>query len=507
MLDDIVLPILTYSAFICGTLYVGKQAVRKGRKGLLSDVSVEVQWVILCFLISPILPLLYLLLVEDKESLRSEFSGAAPKGEKERSHEQRHKNENENFHYSPHEENSQVDDDVSGENDWCHLILGVGSDSSDEEIRKAFFKKAKLHHPDRNGDSDAMKALNVAYEALKARKKANARNPSVAGRHQSVNEELCARVLGIGTNPTSEEVRGAYRRKIQIHDPDQGGDPDMYRLVNLAYEALSGRRNTTGDQSPLRKDSERHDQQETDEGFRRRQEADERRRRQEAENVKREEERKRKEKEKHGGNYPDKHEQGQQNNKFDEQKERRGPTSRPTPGGRRKEDLAAYADNSSRPTDSEKSQQDKANEGAQQEGQAHGGQRQKNRRERFSASLRDSAVQGDVAAQYRLGRCYANGWGVEEDDVEAVVWYRRAAEQGCAQSQENLGWSYFNGVGTPKDDIEAYMWFELAAGQRPSAEESRNHLKKSMCGSSVLEAQRRAEFFSSTRKREGTQRV
>ena len=38
--------------------------------------------------------------------------------------------------------------------------------------------------------------------------------------------------------------------------------------------------------------------------------------------------------------------------------------------------------------------------------------------------------QGDADAQFELGFCYANGKGVEQDQAEAVSWYRKAAEQG-----------------------------------------------------------------------------
>ena len=42
-------------------------------------------------------------------------------------------------------------------------------------------------------------------------------------------------------------------------------------------------------------------------------------------------------------------------------------------------------------------------------------------------------------AQYNLGFLYDNGWGVPEDDAEAVRWYRLAADQGDASAQYNLG--------------------------------------------------------------------
>lgn len=49
------------------------------------------------------------------------------------------------------------------------------------------------------------------------------------------------------------------------------------------------------------------------------------------------------------------------------------------------------------------------------------------------------AEQGDSGAQYRLGRMYDNGSGVEKDEKQAVIWYRKAAEQGNSDAQYNLG--------------------------------------------------------------------
>ena len=53
--------------------------------------------------------------------------------------------------------------------------------------------------------------------------------------------------------------------------------------------------------------------------------------------------------------------------------------------------------------------------------------------------FRPPAEQGHAAAQNNLGNMYANGWGVPEDDRQAVLWYRKAAEQGDARAQFNLG--------------------------------------------------------------------
>lgn len=58
--------------------------------------------------------------------------------------------------------------DLSPEDtDLCYKILGLSPSSAWPEIEKAYRKKAKIHHPDRGGDEDAMRALNDVYSRLK----------------------------------------------------------------------------------------------------------------------------------------------------------------------------------------------------------------------------------------------------------------------------------------------------------------------------------------------------
>ncbi len=60
------------------------------------------------------------------------------------------------------------------------------------------------------------------------------------------------------------------------------------------------------------------------------------------------------------------------------------------------------------------------------------------------------AEQGDVHAQYNLGRMYGDGLGVPQDYAEAMKWYRKSAEQGDAHGQNNLGAMYAEGQGVPR---------------------------------------------------------
>jgi TPR repeat protein len=47
--------------------------------------------------------------------------------------------------------------------------------------------------------------------------------------------------------------------------------------------------------------------------------------------------------------------------------------------------------------------------------------------------------------------------------VEAVRLYRLAAEQGYVDGRAALGRMYADGEGVPQDDVLAYMWHNLAA--------------------------------------------
>lgn len=108
--------------------------------------------------------------------------------------------------------------------------------------------------------------------------------------------------------------------------------------------------------------------------------------------------------------------------------------------------------------------------------------------------FRLAAEQGEAKAQYFLGMMCNYGRGVPTDNAEAVKWYRLAAEQGDVKAQNNLGAMYYAGLGVSQDYIQAYLWFNIAvAGSADSdmnAAEGRDKVAAKMTSVQLAEAQR-----------------
>jgi TPR repeat protein len=78
---------------------------------------------------------------------------------------------------------------------------------------------------------------------------------------------------------------------------------------------------------------------------------------------------------------------------------------------------------------------------------------------------RKAAEAGDVRAQYALALMYHLGQGVSQDYADAIHWYETAARQGDANSMNNMAFMYGMGEGVSQSNIEAYVWFALAASR------------------------------------------
>lgn len=76
---------------------------------------------------------------------------------------------------------------------------------------------------------------------------------------------------------------------------------------------------------------------------------------------------------------------------------------------------------------------------------------------------KNHADKGNPEAQAWLGSLYANGDGVDVDDVNALSWYEKAAEQGYPMAQANVGAMYYMGRGTEISIDKAVYWLSAAA--------------------------------------------
>ena len=94
---------------------------------------------------------------------------------------------------------------------------------------------------------------------------------------------------------------------------------------------------------------------------------------------------------------------------------------------------------------------------------------------------------------------YEAGWGVQ-DYAEAARWYRKAADQGYAAGQWRLGLLYQQGYGVQQDYLQAHMWLNLAAAQgNEDAAKARDELAAKMAPDQIAQAQWLAREWKPTK--------
>ncbi len=107
--------------------------------------------------------------------------------------------------------------------------------------------------------------------------------------------------------------------------------------------------------------------------------------------------------------------------------------------------------------------------------------------------FRKAAQQGLADAQFQLGAMYDKGRGVKQDAAEAVEWFRKAAEQGFADAQLGLGAMYERGRGVKQDRVETYAWWNLAVKTRKDVAPVLRNLERQMTPQQLTEALKRTE--------------
>lgn len=83
----------------------------------------------------------------------------------------------------------------------------------------------------------------------------------------------------------------------------------------------------------------------------------------------------------------------------------------------------------------------------------------------MKGKIEKKAIQGDVNAQFFLGKMYYYGLGIEADEKEAFKWFHKAAINDSPDAQLFLGRLYNTGQGVEKDYQKAAEWLQKAIGQ------------------------------------------
>jgi len=77
---------------------------------------------------------------------------------------------------------------------------------------------------------------------------------------------------------------------------------------------------------------------------------------------------------------------------------------------------------------------------------------------------RKAAEKDDPESQFKLGVCYKDGLGIEQDQKQAEFWTKKAADHGHPIAQANLG-SFILSKIDKASFPEAVKWFKLSAKQ------------------------------------------
>jgi hypothetical protein len=121
----------------------------------------------------------------------------------------------------------------------AHAILGVRPGATKDEIQEAWKRKALEHHPDRGGDQELMKAVNVARDVLLSGPDVRPFNPPEYKRHEQPREaprreeapgidwDTAAKKAGVPSG-----VKWLFRTAVGYG----GGEYDQYSMVVFCGE-------------------------------------------------------------------------------------------------------------------------------------------------------------------------------------------------------------------------------------------------------------------------------
>ena len=115
-------------------------------------------------------------------------------------------------------------------------ILGISKDASENEIKKAYKKKALEHHPDKGGDPEKFKQITEAYETLSDPNKKNAYdNPQ---QFNFGNEEMFSNIfsqfnININNNVQVNNKKNDHYYTIKVNLKDLHKDINKNLKINI----------------------------------------------------------------------------------------------------------------------------------------------------------------------------------------------------------------------------------------------------------------------------------
>lgn len=102
-----------------------------------------------------------------------------------------------------------------------YSTLGVDKQSSEEQIKKAFKKKAKESHPDKGGDKEKFVNINKAYQILSDDSKRKKYDET--GQIDDFNENDAA----------TNELLALFNKVIESYSPEQLKEIDIIRTIKI----------------------------------------------------------------------------------------------------------------------------------------------------------------------------------------------------------------------------------------------------------------------------------
>ena len=89
-----------------------------------------------------------------------------------------------------------------------YKTLGVPRTATADEIKKAFRKLARKHHPDAGGDEAKFKELNEAYEVLSDEKKRALYDQYGTANENQIPQGLTSRISSVAVGPAASAAVG-----------------------------------------------------------------------------------------------------------------------------------------------------------------------------------------------------------------------------------------------------------------------------------------------------------